>query len=52
MAPPRRSPLERTAARLLTGPVGHFAGGFLDWAQALAGVVRRRTRRRLRVTRS
>jgi hypothetical protein len=33
--PPRRSPLERLAAWLVTGPLGHFYGGAADWVELL-----------------
>jgi hypothetical protein len=37
MAPPRSaSPIKRLETWLWTGPVGHFAGGALDFAHALA----------------
>lgn len=32
---PRRGPAERLAAWWITGPLGHFAGGFADWLQML-----------------
>ncbi len=32
---PRRSPLERLAAWLVTGPAGHFYGGAADWLEFL-----------------
>jgi hypothetical protein len=30
---PRRDPLERLAAWLVTGPAGHFYGGAADWLE-------------------
>jgi hypothetical protein len=32
---PRRSPPERLAAWLVTGPAGHFYGGVADWLEFL-----------------
>jgi hypothetical protein len=37
---------ERAAAWLVTGPLGHFAGGLYDWSGAIARVVWARARGR------
>lgn len=34
--------LEKLAAWLVTGPIGHFAGGVVDWLALLAHVARAR----------
>jgi hypothetical protein len=39
-----RSPLEVVAAWVVTGPVGHFYAGILDWVGVLARYVRARGR--------
>ena len=36
----------RARAWLVTGPLGHLAGGLLDWASLLARVARARARGR------
>jgi hypothetical protein len=49
MAPPRStspSPAKRLETWLWTGPVGHFAGGSLDFVQALARYLLARARGR------
>jgi hypothetical protein len=47
MARPRpTSPAKRLETWLWTGPVGHFAGGSLDFAQALARYLLARARDR------
>ncbi len=43
MARPR-PPHVVAAAWILTGPVGHFYAGVVDWAQALAAYARARMR--------
>ena len=44
MAPQRLPPATRAAAWLVTGPLGHLAGGVVDWATFLAGYARGRVR--------
>ncbi|MGH2902365.1 MAG: hypothetical protein ACRDK7_02040 [Solirubrobacteraceae bacterium] len=47
MTPPQPSPvIKRLETWLWTGPVGHFAGGALDFAQALASYLLARARGR------
>jgi hypothetical protein len=36
-----KAPLRRMLAWLLTGPVGHFAAGLLDWVAAVRALRRR-----------
>ena len=42
--PQRLPPATRAAAWLVTGPLGHLAGGVVDWATFLAGYARGRVR--------
>ncbi|HTA12641.1 MAG TPA: hypothetical protein VK765_04400 [Solirubrobacteraceae bacterium] len=44
--PPRRTARERAASWLLTGPLGHLAGGSLDVLEALVRYWRASARRR------
>jgi hypothetical protein len=40
----RRSPIERLIAWVLTGPVGHFVAGFVDWTAMLVRLRAQRKR--------
>lgn len=43
---PRRSPIERLEAWLITGPIGHLAGALADWGAMGAHYVWARARGR------
>jgi hypothetical protein len=47
-AAPRPPARRRVAAWLLTGPLGHLAGGVADWAELLTRHVLARARERAR----
>jgi hypothetical protein len=47
----RRTGRERAAAWLVTGPVGHLAGGLADWASLVARWQWRRLTGRVRAAR-
>jgi hypothetical protein len=46
MARPPLTPVRRMEAWIVTGPLGHLAGGLADWGALLARVARARLARR------